>query len=158
MPFKDRVVRLARQREASRRWRARHPERRRDVAARSRRKAYSNPNKRSAMLARHIDWYNRNLERERAKNRERNKRLREEALLAYGGKCTCCGETELAFLTLDHINGGGTKHRNSGFQGTKLYWHLKHAKYPSGYQVLCANCNMAKARSLGCPHRHKEAA
>ena len=29
----------------------------------------------------------------------------------YGNKCNCCGETEIKFLSLDHINNDGAKHR-----------------------------------------------
>ena len=29
----------------------------------------------------------------------------------YGGHCAVCGETCLAFLCIDHIHGGGRKHR-----------------------------------------------
>lgn len=67
----------------------------------------------------------------------------------YGGKCACCDESRLVFLTLDHINGGGTKHSKS--LGGKLYrWIIKN-NYPLGFQVLCFNCNWAKSHG-GCPH------
>src|SRR3990172_11531866 len=37
---------------------------------------------------------------------------RAETFLAYGGPvCACCGETQDAFLTLDHVNGGGNAER-----------------------------------------------
>src|SRR5579859_8227770 len=29
----------------------------------------------------------------------------------YGWACACCGETVVAFLCIDHVNGGGNKHR-----------------------------------------------
>ena len=45
--------------------------------------------------------------------------------MAYGGyKCTCCGETEPKFLSIDH----------------------------TGYQILCHNCNMALGSYGYCPH------
>lgn len=34
-------------------------------------------------------------------------KIRSEMIAAYGGCCACCGETEPAFLSLDHIGGGG---------------------------------------------------
>src|SRR2546428_8617676 len=40
--------------------------------------------------------------------------LRAEVLRAYSDQspeCACCGETNPAFLTLDHIENGGTAHR-----------------------------------------------
>src|SRR5258706_14541763 len=38
---------------------------------------------------------------------------RERGLDAYGGKCECCGETRREFLTIDHIHGGGQRHRKT---------------------------------------------
>ena len=29
----------------------------------------------------------------------------------YGRACSCCGETEPAFLTIDHVNNDGAEHR-----------------------------------------------
>lgn len=80
---------------------------------------------------------------------------------AYGGyRCKCCGETEKVFLVIDHINGGGNKERNKiGKNGTRggagQYWELVKRNFPSGYQVLCHNCNFAKIRGL-CPHQYAE--
>jgi hypothetical protein len=73
----------------------------------------------------------------------------------YGGQCVCCGEAELAFLVMDHVNGGGSRAR-----GTSTYteWRRMLREYPSSeYQVLCANCNMAKERKEGCPHQQSVA-
>jgi hypothetical protein len=84
--------------------------------------------------------------------------LRREVFAHYGGDppcCACCGEQEDAFLTLDHVNGGGGAHRQSpGSRGTGgvLYW-LRRNDYPEGYAVLCWNCHMAKDRRGGCPHQ-----
>lgn len=68
--------------------------------------------------------------------------------------CKCCGERELKFLAIDHINGGGGKERRETRSrgGTKTYRMLKQNNYPSGYQVLCHNCNMAKGFWGTCPH------
>jgi hypothetical protein len=71
----------------------------------------------------------------------------------YGHHCVCCGETEPAFLQIDHINGGGNKHRKELGQGRSLYDWLRQNKYPKGFQVLCANCNSAKGHYGICPHQ-----
>ena len=81
-----------------------------------------------------------------------------EIINYYGGKCTCCGETTIEFLTIDHINGGGNKHRKelSGSArrgGINFYKWLKKNKYPSEYQVLCWNCNCSKGAFGYCPHQ-----
>lgn len=80
-------------------------------------------------------------------------RIREAALMAYGGRCACCGEEGVVFLTLDHINGNGARHRRSEPRAKWLPQYLKLRGYPSGYQVLCYNCNMAKRQGPACPHQ-----
>lgn len=67
--------------------------------------------------------------------------------------CTCCAEKNLEFLALDHINGGGTQHRKKIGNGTRVYTWLIKNNFPSGFQVLCHNCNMAKAFYKTCPHK-----
>ena len=81
--------------------------------------------------------------------------LRDAAFQAYGGfVCACCGETERAFLQLDHIANDGCKHRKEyKVGGPGLYRWLKRAGYPPILQVLCANCNFGKRMNGGvCPH------
>lgn len=84
-------------------------------------------------------------------------RQRLAALRHYGGDpptCECCGEKELKFLTLDHINGGGNKARAEEKHkgGTRQYSLLAKAGFPPGYQVLCWNCNAATGLYGACPH------
>lgn len=70
----------------------------------------------------------------------------------YGKKCICCGESNLIFLSIDHINGGGTKHRKE--IGKKSYVWLYQNNFPDGYQTLCFNCNWGKHLNGGvCPHK-----
>jgi hypothetical protein len=93
--------------------------------------------------------------------RRRLQAMRDEAFEAYGGKvCKCCGETERAFLTLDHINEDGAAHRRSimmtrkNFSARRYYKSLKEQGYPPILQVLCMNCNFAKHHNGGvCPHK-----
>jgi len=67
-----------------------------------------------------------------------------EMIQAYGGHCVLCGEEHWEFLTIDHINGGGTEHRRS--IGSKhIYVWLKERGWPkNGYRLLCANCNCSE--------------
>ena len=70
----------------------------------------------------------------------------------YGGKCICCGETEPLFLTVDHIDGGGTKHRKEINKSSMNRWIIEN-NYPDDLQLLCWNCNCGRARNNGvCPH------
>ena len=67
-------------------------------------------------------------------------------------RCSCCGETELEFLTINHINGGGVYHRKQ-LGGGNFYRWLKRNNYPEGYNVLCSNCNSSLGYYGYCPHR-----
>lgn len=81
--------------------------------------------------------------------------LRDQAFLAYGGYvCNCCGEKNPEFLQLDHLHNNGSEHRKEvgSKGGDRLYLWLKNNGYPSIMQVLCANCNYAKAHYGYCPH------
>jgi hypothetical protein len=84
--------------------------------------------------------------------------IRLEMLEHYGYSCACCGESNPKFLTIDHLNEGGNKHRKELGGTIPFYCFLKRNNYPSGYQTLCFNCNIAKARNLStnrnnvCPH------
>jgi hypothetical protein len=86
---------------------------------------------------------------------ERDKRaaVRLAVLAGYGGRCACCGESQPEFLAIDHINGGGGKERKAGLTYQKFYRFILENNFPSDYQILCHNCNMAKAFYGECPHR-----
>jgi len=92
------------------------------------------------------------------RERERYAKWRAEALAAYGARCVCCGETEPLFLEFDHINNDGAKHRKLiGTSAKALIKWLRDHNYPSGFQILCANCNQGKKRNGGiCPHSQKK--
>lgn len=79
---------------------------------------------------------------------ERHARYRRECIQHYGGKCSCCGQPNLKYLVIDHIEDDGNIHRLT-FSGP-IYGWLRARHYPKGYQVLCSNCNMAKAYYGGC--------
>jgi hypothetical protein len=69
--------------------------------------------------------------------------------------CACCGECVIAFLTIDHVHGGGSRHRREVPGGSAgMYRWLKANNYPPGFQVLCANCNLGRLVNGGvCPHQ-----
>jgi hypothetical protein len=77
----------------------------------------------------------------------------------YGRTCTCCGEDQIMFLTIDHIDNDGATHRkemgNRG--GSSFFAWMVSADFPSGFQVLCRNCNWGKHVNGGvCPHQTSE--
>ena len=49
-------------------------------------------------------------------------------------------------LTIDHIKGGGTKHRKK-IKGEKITVWLKKNNFPKGFQTLCFNCNWKKHKN-----------
>ena len=85
------------------------------------------------------------------------RRLKRATLVAYGGltpKCECCGEHNIEFLVIDHINGGGNKERKANkLGGSSFYRWLAKAGYPAGYRVLCSNCNISLGLYGYCPHK-----
>lgn len=88
----------------------------------------------------------------------RHARRREAALDHYGRECACCGETEVVFLTMDHIDNNGNTHRME-LGGSKrgsgpIYRWLEKEGYPDGFQTLCFNCNTGRHINGGiCPHQ-----
>lgn len=86
-------------------------------------------------------------------------KLRVDVLNAYSNddpKCICCGEKEIKFLALDHINNDGKKDRKEFGWGNAFYFYLRKHNYPDKhkYQILCHNCNMAKQFYGSCPHKN----
>jgi predicted CXXCH cytochrome family protein len=90
--------------------------------------------------------------------RNNYQKIRSEVLKHYGDKCACCGEKDMRFGTLDRINNDGNKQRKElekQSKGIWFYYWLKRNNYPDVYklQVLCWNCNLAKAIYGECPHK-----
>ncbi len=94
----------------------------------------------------------------------RNTRRRLRILQHYSNStvpfCNCCGEKEIRFLSVDHMNGGGTKHRevlskglNKPAGGAVMYNWIIRNNFPDGFQILCHNCNQAKGFYGICPHK-----
>lgn len=72
-----------------------------------------------------------------------------------GGKCECCGESDQAFLTIDHINGDGADQRRKHTGQQNIYTWLVGNKFPPGFRILCANCNHGARLNAGiCPHQN----
>ena len=70
--------------------------------------------------------------------------------------CMCCGESERDFLSIDHVAGNGNKmSRELGIprEGYQLYRWLFNNGLPSGFQVVCMNCNLSKGKHGSCVHQ-----
>jgi hypothetical protein len=101
----------------------------------------------------HAQWRKDNKPRLRANAKARYMRLRVEVIRRYGGKCRCCGESRFQFLAIDHIHGGGRKHRKEIGGPLHMAAWLVRNRFPPGFRVLCHNCNMAIGFYGACPHK-----
>lgn len=125
----------------------------------ARRRAKHELNPETARVRDRLRWPQRQPS-ELPKKRERGRyyawQCRMTVFMHYGMKCFCCGEENIYFLQIDHMNGGGTKHRQIlGLHGYRFYeWLIKNG-FPSGYRTLCANCNGALGSFHFCPHRRE---
>lgn len=85
-------------------------------------------------------------------------RVRATVFAHYGEKCACCGIDDAGFLTIDHVNGGGTKHRKQINKKSIYNWLIQQG-FPEGFQTLCFNCNLGKSKCGGiCPHERERQA
>lgn len=76
-----------------------------------------------------------------------------KAIEHYGGKCTCCGESQYEFLAIDHIDKTGGKERKN-ITTRAFYNNFRKGLFPKNYQLLCHNCNCAKGFYGQCPHEY----
>ena len=67
-----------------------------------------------------------------------------------GNQCACCGERDQMYFEIDHVNNDGSKHRKAinKMPNIKNYEDYLNEN-PNGLQILCSNCNRAKARNDG---------
>jgi len=69
-----------------------------------------------------------------------------DVLTHYGNgelACVKCGFDDIRALSIDHINGGGKKHRREIRENNMYVWLCDH-NYPEGFQTLCMNCQWIK--------------
>lgn len=103
-------------------------------------------------------WFRDHRQRSYGNSRRFIARQRLTVLTHYSGgtpRCACCGEVELKFLAIDHIDGGGRAHRAKHRSPGSYFKWFRDNNYPAGFQVLCHNCNCAKGFYGSCPHTEK---
>lgn len=105
------------------------------------------------------EWNRNNKEKRNAITRRWYAKIKLQVITHYGGCCACCGETAQEFLTIDHINGGGSKHRRelgNKARGSRFYRWLVKNHFPDGFRILCWNCNCALGHFGYCPHTQEK--
>lgn len=171
MSLKNKEAQKKYQREYMKNWRKENPDKEKELqrksnAKRDYQKWYREKKKNDpAFIKKRQEYYQANKEYFKNKSKESYLRTRDvvrerwrlkrlKVLTHYGMKCQCCGEAQLEFLAVDHINNDGCLHRKT----TKLNiydWIIKN-NFPRGFQILCHNCNMAKGFYGYCPHAKKK--
>ena len=155
-PEEKRAKRAAYMRE----WSKKNPERSKAIKRKSNNKRRKEGYVWSGQLQSKRDWHKKNKEHAANYQKARNREISRAAFDAYGGCCVCCGESDQLFLTIDHVNGGGSKHRKEVLGGRRAgvhfyRWLMKEGYPQTGeYQTMCYNCNLGRQRNGGiCPHK-----
>jgi hypothetical protein len=113
----------------------------------------------SRMAAYYAQWRRENKEKTSKKNRDYKERMRSQVFEHYGNRCSCCGETRREFFAMDHVNGGGNKHRrlNRLTNAADLFLYIIRHNFPDEFRILCHNCNMSRGFYGFCPHERERA-
>ena len=134
--------------ECSKRWRQK-PENKEKQKEYRKQWILDNPEKFKMQAKRHYEKHRLEILK---KYKERDRLRRKLVIEHYGNKCACCGEAAHEFLAIDHIRGGGNRHRSIVGYGNSFYnWIIKN-NFPNNLRILCHNCNLAKAFYGECPH------
>ena len=115
-------------------------------------------NNKERLVIAHKIYNEKNREKINERHKKQHRELRLEVLKYYGGEfpeCACCGENEIKFLTIDHIENNGNEHRKMLKTRSITRW-LKNNNFPTGFQVLCWNCNCSKGLWEICPHQNNK--
>ena len=99
-------------------------------------------------------YYLKNRKKMLDQGRDKRRALQMKIIGLMGGKCECCEETRIEFLTLDHVKNNGGSHRRE--VGDVYYW-LQRRKFKKSklLRVLCMNCNWGRQRYGICPHERE---
>jgi len=130
-------------------WNREHPRRRKEIISKYRQKNIFQTRKKAEQLR----FINKDEYNKYARDRYAKRKLIVMMHYSKNGKCQCCGESTIEFLTIDHITQRKLLNHLRGFSGRKLYDWLIQNNFPDGFQVLCFNCNFAKWKMGRCPHQ-----
>jgi hypothetical protein len=71
-----------------------------------------------------------------------NQELRAMVFNLIGHECVSCGEDDMRCLSIDHVEGGGSRERAQ--MGARFVYIKIIGKRGHGYQTLCLNCQAIK--------------
>lgn len=104
-------------------------------------------------------WRENNKEKYLSNNRATTRKLKQQVIDAYGGKCACqhgmrlCGEKAFEFLSIQHKDGTGGEHVRSLGGPNRIYRWLIKNDFPKGnFELHCMNCNFSKGKYGYCPY------
>lgn len=128
------------------------------ISARDKRSKYKHTiyyqDNKEAIKKRVVDWIDNNREKHNGYTNKTKRSHRRICFEHYGLSCDCCGEDIYEFLTIDHINGGGNKHRKEIGQSVIYKWLIDN-NFPEGFRTLCYNCNSCLGHYGYCAHTNK---
>lgn len=95
-------------------------------------------------------------EKKSAYDKQKRIQARLDVLKHYGPQCNCCGEDNLLFLSIDHINNNGSEDRKK--TQTSMWEAVVKRCFPDDLQILCMNCNWGKRmnNNITCPHNEPQ--
>jgi hypothetical protein len=154
MAFKDKEKAKEYSREWKRKWREKNPELSKSLQKeRSKRYREKHPNN-DVKKRCYYKYREKNIARVIKSNRARYRDMRLNCIEHYGNECACCCEKKIEFLAIDHIGGGGLKHRMELRKiNQNIFEFLIKNNYPDGFRVLCHNCNSSHGHYGYCPHQ-----
>ena len=117
-----------------------HPE------VRERRKEWVRQWRKTPEYKANLDTY---LQEKRLRSKRGRAKVKKAVFMHYSNnkmECARCGYNNIDALCLDHIDNNGHYERNvlKTGGGSHFYQWLKNHNFPSGYQILCHNCNYLK--------------
>jgi 5-methylcytosine-specific restriction endonuclease McrA len=101
----------------------------------------------ASSIARRLAMPEHRREADRLAEAKRRQAIRQRVIAHLGGKCAICGFRDPRALQVDHVNGGGTRHRKT--VSTHRVWKVALISDPGVYQLLCASCNQIKRHEQG---------
>jgi len=111
-----------------------------------------NPHRERAARARYMATHRDDILRHDELRRRLNRAIVIDWYSNGGRRCACCSESRSEFLTIDHLNNDGNKHRRQ-ISRENIYGWLIRNDFPSGFRVLCLNCNWSLGVRGYCPHQ-----